>query len=133
MDANQIDQFLALNSENLPEEKINELRELLADADDNKANLLNAISLKGKTMMLIISIFLGSYGVDRFMLRDRGYVKEGCFADLTVFNEDEIRAAQPDREQPFGIRMAVVNGVPVLENGKLNEQALKTTGRALRV
>ena len=66
MDANQIDQFLALNSENLPEEKINELRELLADADDNKANLLNAISLKGKTMMLIISIFLGSYGVDRF-------------------------------------------------------------------
>ena len=70
---------------------------------------------------------------DRFMLRDRGYVKEGCFADLTVFNEDEIRAAQPDREQPFGIRMAVVNGVPVLENGKLNEQALKTTGRALRV
>ena len=44
MDANQIDQFLALNSENLPEEKINELRELLADADDNKANLLNAIS-----------------------------------------------------------------------------------------
>ena len=70
MDANQIDQFLALNSENLPEEKINELRELLADADDNKANLLNAISLKGKTMMLIISIFLGSYGVDRFMLGD---------------------------------------------------------------
>ncbi|MDD7317304.1 MAG: TM2 domain-containing protein [Prevotella sp.] len=70
MDANQINQFLALNSENLPEERMNEIRELLAAADDNKANMLNAISLKGKTMMLIISIFLGSYGVDRFMLGD---------------------------------------------------------------
>lgn len=70
MDANQIDQFLALNSENLPEERLNEIRELLAAADDNKVNLLNATSLKGKTMMLLISVFLGSYGVDRFMLGD---------------------------------------------------------------
>ena len=58
MDANQIDQFLALNSENLPEERLNEIRELLANADPNKANILNATQLKGKTMMLIISIFL---------------------------------------------------------------------------
>ena len=70
MDANQIDQFLALNSENLPEERLNEIRELLATADDNKVNLLNATPLKGKTMMLLISVFLGSYGVDRFMLGD---------------------------------------------------------------
>lgn len=70
MDANQIDQFLALNSENLPEERLNEIRELLANADPNKANILNATQLKEKTMMLIISIFLGSYGVDRFMLGD---------------------------------------------------------------
>ncbi|MGP1466341.1 TM2 domain-containing protein [Prevotella koreensis] len=70
MDANQIDQFLALNSENLPEERLNEIRELLASADDNKVNLLNATPLKGKTMMLLISVFLGSYGVDRFMLGD---------------------------------------------------------------
>ena len=70
MDANQIDQFLAVNSENLPEERLNEIRELLAAADDNKVNLLNATPLKGKTMMLLISVFLGSYGVDRFMLGD---------------------------------------------------------------
>ncbi|RRC98426.1 TM2 domain-containing protein [Prevotella sp. OH937_COT-195] len=70
MDANQINQFLALNSENLPEEKLNELRELLANADENKTNILNATQLKGKTMMLVISILLGSYGVDRFMLGD---------------------------------------------------------------
>ena len=70
MDANQIDQFLALNSENLPEERLNEIRELLASADDNKVNLLNATPLKGKTMMLLISVFLGSYGIDRFMLGD---------------------------------------------------------------
>lgn len=70
---------------------------------------------------------------DRFMLKDRGYVKEGCFADLTVFDEEEIRNAQPDREKAFGIKMSVINGVPVLENGVLDAQALRTTGRALRV
>ena len=70
---------------------------------------------------------------DRFMLRDRGYLKAGCYADLTVFDEAELKAAQPDQEKPFGIRAVYINGVPVLENGALDAQALKTTGRALRV
>ena len=70
---------------------------------------------------------------DRFMLRDRGYLKEGYYADLTVFDEDEIRNAQPDHEKPFGIKAVFINGCPVLENGELDEQALKNTGMALRV
>ena len=70
---------------------------------------------------------------DRFMLKDRGYLKEGYYADLTVFDEEEIRAAQPDQEKPFGIKMAFINGVPVLEDGALDEKALQTTGAALRV
>lgn len=70
---------------------------------------------------------------DRFQLRDRGYIREGYYADLTVFDEAEIKAAQPDQEKSFGIKMAFINGVPVLENGALDADALKTSGMALRV
>ena len=70
---------------------------------------------------------------DRFMLKERGYLKDGYYADLTVFDEDEIRNAQPDQEKSFGIKAVFINGCPVLENGVMDEQALKTTGMSLRV
>ena len=47
---------------------------------------------------------------DRFQLEGRGYVKEGYFADLTVFCEDSIRQATPDRICSFGIEMVWING-----------------------
>ena len=70
---------------------------------------------------------------DRFMLKDRGYLKEGYFADLTVFNEEEIRQAVPDQEKSFGIEKVMINGQLVLSNGHLDEDVLKTTGRAIPV
>ena len=57
----------------------------------------------------------------------------GAFADLTVFDEDEIRAATPDQEKPFGVRRVFINGTQVLADGALDEQALKTTGHAVPV
>ena len=70
---------------------------------------------------------------DRFQLRERGYLRPGCFADLTVFDEQEIRQATPDRQQSFGIRGVFINGVQVLDDGRIDEDALRTTGRAIRV
>ena len=67
------------------------------------------------------------------MIPDRGYLKEGYYADLTVFNEDEIRAATPDQEKTFGIEKVFINGQLVLNGDTLNEEALKTTGRALPI
>ena len=43
------------------------------------------------------------------MLPQRGYLKEGYFADLTVFNEEEIRRAVPDQERSFGIEKVFIN------------------------
>lgn len=70
---------------------------------------------------------------DRFMLPERGYLKEGYFADLTVFDENMIRAGVPDQGAPFGIDKLFINGRLVLDKGCLDEEALKTTGRAIRV
>ncbi len=70
---------------------------------------------------------------DRFMLPERGYLKEGYFADLTVFDEEALRNGIPDREESFGIDRVFINGTPVLGDGILDGEALKTTGRAIPV
>lgn len=70
---------------------------------------------------------------DRFRLPERGYLRPGCFADLTVFDEEALRKGVPDREQPFGIEKVFINGRLVLEEGVLDEAALKTAGRAIQV
>ena len=70
---------------------------------------------------------------DRFMLPQRGYLKEGYYADLTVFDEDALRDGTPDREQSFGIEKVFINGIPVYSENRLDEQALKTSGRAIPV
>ena len=63
----------------------------------------------------------------------RAILKEGYFADLTVFDEEKLRRAVPDQEKSFGIEKLFINGKLVMDGGELDEEALKTTGRAIRV
>ena len=70
---------------------------------------------------------------DRFMIRERGYLKEGYYADLTVFDEDALKNGVPDQEKAFGIEKVFINGRLVLDGDKMDEQALKTSGKAIRV
>lgn len=41
-------------------------------ADESKFNLLTTVDIKDTTTLLLISIFLGGLGIDRFMLGDIG-------------------------------------------------------------
>lgn len=86
----------------------------------------------GDTMPNTIRRMTGATA-DRFMLKDRGYVKPGYFADFTVFDENETKNATPDQAKSFGIKKVFINGELVLDNDELNASALKTTGRALTV
>ena len=70
---------------------------------------------------------------DRFMLQNRGYIKKGYFADLTVFDEERLKNATPDKTQSFGIEKVFINGKPVLDGESIDGQALKTSGRALPI
>lgn len=85
----------------------------------------------GDTMSRTIRKMSGAVA-DRFSIKDRGYIKKGCFADLTVFNETVLKSATPDQSRSFGIEKVWINGVNVLDGGKLDTEALKTSGRALR-
>ena len=86
----------------------------------------------GDTMPKTIRRMTGGIA-DRFGLKDRGYLKEGYFADLTVFNEEEIRQAVPDQEKSFGIEKVWINGQLIFSNGQMDQDALKTSGAALPV
>ncbi len=86
----------------------------------------------GDTLPNTIRRMTGAWA-DRFMLRDRGYLKEGYYADLTVFDEAALKNGVPDQEKSFGIEKVFINGKLVYSDGRLDEDALKKTGRVIPV
>lgn len=72
MDAQKLDLYLMSNQKYFPAEKIPYIREKLMALDDSQFVVATSIELKDPTVMLIISIFLGGWGVDRFMMGDIG-------------------------------------------------------------
>ena len=69
---------------------------------------------------------------DRFSIQDRGKIKPGYYADLTVFDENKLRDGIPDQKQSFGIEKVYINGIKVLDNDVLDTEAIKHSGRAMR-
>lgn len=69
---------------------------------------------------------------DRFSLKNRGYIKPGYYADITIFNESKLRNGVPDQGHSFGIEKVYINGVQVLDGDVLDRKATKSSGRALK-
>lgn len=72
MDANKVDMFIMSNSKYFPADKVVFLKEKLSSIDESRFAVLSTVELKDPTTLLLISIFLGSFGIDRFMLGDTG-------------------------------------------------------------
>ena len=85
----------------------------------------------GDTMPNTIRKMTGGVA-DRFSIKDRGYIKPGYYADITVFDEAKLRDGEPDREKPFGIEKVYINGIKVLDGGVLDAKAIKHSGRAIK-
>ena len=94
--------------------------------------LRDALRGTGDTLPQTVRKMTGAIA-DRFMLSERGYLKEGYYADLTVFDEKALLEGEPDREEPFGIEKVFNNGRLVYRENRPDEPALKETGRAIRV
>jgi N-acyl-D-amino-acid deacylase len=69
---------------------------------------------------------------ERFSIKDRGMIKPGYYADITVFDEAKLRNGEPDRQQAFGIEKVYINGIKVLDDGILDTEAIRYSGRAMR-
>ena len=72
MEKSKVDLFLAQNSGKFDMLYLNDVRARLEALPDDQATAIYSVELKDPTTMLIISIFLGTLGVDRFMLGDIG-------------------------------------------------------------
>ncbi|MBE6766617.1 MAG: TM2 domain-containing protein [Ruminococcaceae bacterium] len=72
MDQQKVDLFIMTNKDYLPEEKILYVKEKLQSLPEEKLSLISTISFKNPTTILLVSIFLGSLGIDRFMVGDTG-------------------------------------------------------------
>ena len=72
MTQDKVDMYLMTNQKYLPAEKIVFLKQKLLEADESKFTLISAVELKDPTTLLLVSIFVGGLGIDRFMLGDTG-------------------------------------------------------------
>lgn len=72
MDQQKIDMFIMTNQKYFPPEKIMYLKDKLRTMDEEKFSLVSTIEFKDSTTILLVSIFLGSLGIDRFMIGDTG-------------------------------------------------------------
>lgn len=81
MKQDQIDMYIMTNQKYLPADKIVFIKQKLQDVDDEKFALISALEYKDPMTILLVSIFVGSLGVDRFMLGD---IALGILKLLTV-------------------------------------------------
>ena len=89
VDKQKVDMFIMSNQKYFPSEKIMYLKDKMYRMDESKFSLLSTVELKDPTTLLLVSLFLGPLGVDRFMIGDVGLgilklLTMGCCGILTI-------------------------------------------------
>jgi len=72
MEENRINLFVSTMIDKFPSTNMMAIRSQLEGMDDSKFGYLQSLDYKNPTTLLIISIFLGYLGIDRFMLGQTG-------------------------------------------------------------
>lgn len=66
----RVQNYLMVNRDKFMPHLLDDLRRQLNSLNDSEMNRLECVTLKDPILMLIISVFLGALGIDRFMLGD---------------------------------------------------------------
>lgn len=61
-----------MNSKYLPENQLPMIRERLLNLDDERTTAVQMVQFKDPLIALLLSIFCGAYGIDRFFIGDMG-------------------------------------------------------------
>jgi TM2 domain-containing membrane protein YozV len=72
MEAQKVDMFILTNAKFFESHQIPQIREQLLNLDDAKWLMIQTIPFKDPLTSLVISLFAGVYGVDRFYIGDIG-------------------------------------------------------------
>ena len=111
LDQQKIDLCIMTNQKYFPEEKIVYLKDKLRTMDEEKFSLVSTVELKDPTTLLLVSIFLGTLGIDRFMLGDTGMgilklLTCGCCGILTIV--DWFTISKRTKERNFNQLMSLI-------------------------
>lgn len=111
MTQDKVDMYIMTNQKYLPSEKIMFLKQKMLEADEYKFQMASVTEMKDPTTLLLISIFLGGLGVDRFMLGDTGMgilklLTGGCCGILTII--DWFSVQNKTKELNFNKLMSVL-------------------------
>ena len=106
-----IDMFIMTNHKYFPAEKMVYLKDKLRTLDDEKFSLISTMEFKDPTTLLLISIFVGGLGIDRFMLGDTGMgvlklLTGGCCGVLTII--DWFTISKKAKETNFNNLMTLI-------------------------
>lgn len=101
MTQEKIDMFVMTNQKYLPAEKIIFIKQRLENADEAKFQLASSVEFKDPTTILLVSIFLGALGIDRFMLGETGMgilklLTLGCCGILTIIDWFSVQKRAKD-------------------------------------
>ncbi len=91
MTQDRVDMYVLSNQKYLPADKVVFLKQKLLAADEDKFQLASAVDFKDPMTIFLVSLFLGSLGIDRFMLGEAGMgilklLTFGCCGVLTIFD-----------------------------------------------
>ena len=102
VDKQKVDMFIMTNQKYFPAEKIMFLKEKLCTTTETKFSMISCMDFKDPTTMLLISLFLGSLGVDRFMMKETGMgvlklLTCGCCGIMTIIDWFSISAKAKEK------------------------------------
>lgn len=111
MDQQKVDMYIMTNQKYFPAEKIMLIKERLLALDEQRFQMASMIELKDPTTLLLISIFIGGLGIDRFMIGDTGMgilklLTGGCCGVLTII--DWFTISKKTKELNFNNVMAQI-------------------------
>ena len=111
LDQQKVDMYIMTNAKYFPEEKIIYLKEKLRTIDDEKFSLISTMAMKDPTTLLLVSIFVGYLGIDRFMLGETGMgilklFTAGCCGILYIV--DLFSIAKKAKEYNFNKVMCLI-------------------------
>ncbi len=111
MDQQKIDMYIMTNQKYFPAEKIMYLKDKLRTIDEEKFSLVSTVEMKEPTTLLLVSLFLGTLGVDRFMIGDTGMgvlklLTGGVCGIMTII--DWFSISKKAKEKNFNNLMALI-------------------------
>jgi len=72
MDAQKIDMFLMGNAKFFESYQVPQIREMLLKMDEDRWPMIQSLSFTDPTIAIIVSILVGGFGIDRFLIGDTG-------------------------------------------------------------